>query len=290
MMKSNGHRYKPHSFSMSPLNKTVPQTKMSIPGFSAATGSSLGNDNEKIVESSEGDTPTNKNTKAAHLAPVEHLTSSMISGESLTKDAKTVTKAQSDLAARTHSVTPSTNLGESIFGPGKPLVNFLSLSPAPIKKPADKTTPIPNPILTSVKPPQKNTLAPTTPTTPTKRPADASSIANQDPKRTRTVQAPSTPIPTPRTTSASPSPFPMSVELQVAQQRKRLEAIRKERQEMAEKQKRLEKQMEPYKQRMAEELEKLRKEMEDEESALAEEQQRFCASTEMLKEFQNSDV
>jgi septal ring factor EnvC (AmiA/AmiB activator) len=102
------------------------------------------------------------------------------------------------------------------------------------------------------------------------------------------MQIPSMPTATPRAISASPSPHSISIELQVAEQRKRLEAIRKERKEMAQKQKNLEQQIEPYKQRMADELEKLKQEMADEERALAEEEQRFRASTEILDEFKNS--
>jgi hypothetical protein len=203
-------------------------------------------------------------------------------------NAKTGAKPQSDPASiDTRDVTSSANITASVIGSKKPPVNFPHLSDG---HPISLFGP-PNPIATSMKPLPKNTLitaTPTVPTMPTKRPADVSSTTDPDPKRPKTMQIPSMPTATPRAISASPSPHSISIELQVAEQRKRLEAIRKERKEMAQKQKNLEQQIEPYKQRMADELEKLKQEMADEERALAEEEQRFRASTEILDEFKNS--
>jgi hypothetical protein len=235
------------------LDPTVPQANMYPPGLSITTNSSIANDN-----------------------------------------AKTGLKSQSDpTSADTRDVTSSAKITASVIESKKPPVNFPHLSDGP---PISLFGPL-SPIAASTKPLTKNTLITTTPTLhtmpamltmSTKRPADVSSTADPDPKRPKTMKVPTIPTVTPRAISASPSPHPISIELQVAEQRKRLEAICKERREMAQKQKKLEQQIEPYKQRMVEELEKLKQEMADEERALAEEEQRFCASTEILDEFKNS--
>ena len=163
MMRSNGHRYKPNSIAMSPLKNTMPQAKMYTSAPNAATGSSTENDNEKSVESSGRGTPTNNNIKATHLAPVKQLTASIKSVEGLANDPNTVTQAQSEsTSAHTTGVVPGTCPAQSIFGPGKPLVNFPCLSDAPMKKPAERI----NPVITSIQSPQNNPLAPSTPTTP----------------------------------------------------------------------------------------------------------------------------
>jgi hypothetical protein len=250
MMKSNGHRYRPQGISSKQLDPTVPQAKMYPPALGITTNSSIGNN-----------------------------------------IAKTGAKPQSNPASiGTRDGTSSANTTASVIGSKKPLVDLPYLSDGP-------TTSLfgpPNPSATSMKPLPKNTLVTTTPTLPTvptmltKRPADVSSTTDPDPKRLKTMQIPTMPTATPRAISASPSPHPIAIELQVAEQRKRLEAIRKEREEMAQKQKNLEQQIEPYKQRMADELEKLTREMAAEETALAEEKQRFCASTAILDEFKNN--
>jgi predicted nucleic acid-binding Zn-ribbon protein len=81
----------------------------------------------------------------------------------------------------------------------------------------------------------------------------------------------------------------MSIERQVTEQRKRLEALRQKRLETAKKQEQLDKQMAPYKQRMAEELDRLNKEMMEEEVAVAEAEEHAKATAEMLAEFEKVD-
>jgi hypothetical protein len=249
-MKSNGHRYRPQGISSKQLDPTVPQAKMYPPALGITTNSSIGND-----------------------------------------IAKAGAKPQSDPASiGTRDVTSSANITASVIGSKKPPVDLPYLSDGP-------TTSLfgpPNPSATSMRPLPKNTLITTTPTLPpmptmlTKRPADVSSTTDPDPKRPKTMQIPTMPTATPRAISASSSPHPISIELQVVEQRKRLEAVRKEREEMAQKQKNLDQEIEPYKQRMADVLEKVNQEMAAEETALAEEKQRFCASTKILNEFKNS--
>jgi hypothetical protein len=249
-MKSNGHRYRSQGISSKQLDPTVPQAKMYPPALGITTNSSTGND-----------------------------------------IAKTGAKSQSDPASiGTRDVTSSANITASVIGSKKPPVGFPYLSDGP-------TTSLfgpPNPSATSMRPLPKNTLITTTPTLPpmptmlTKRPADVSSTTDPDPKRPKTMQIPTMPTATPRAISASSSPHPISIELQVVEQRKRLEAVRKEREEMAQKQKNLDQEIEPYKQRMADVLEKINQEMAAEETALAEEKQRFCESTKILNEFKNS--
>jgi uncharacterized protein YcbK (DUF882 family) len=80
----------------------------------------------------------------------------------------------------------------------------------------------------------------------------------------------------------------MSIECKVAEQRKKLEALRLKRLETAKKQEALDKQMEPYKKRMAEELERLHKEMLEEEAAAAEDEEHLNASVELLAEFEQA--
>jgi hypothetical protein len=202
--------------------------------------------------------------------------------------AKTGAKPQSDpTSIGTCDVISSANITASVIGSKKPPVNLPYLCDGP-------TTSLfgpPNPSATSTKPLPKNTLITTTPTTPTmltKRLADVSSTIDPDPKRPKTMQIPAMPTATPRAISTSSSPHPISIELQVLEQRKCLEAVRKEREEMAQKQKNLDQEIEPYKQRMANVLEKINQEMAAEKRALDEEKQRFYASTKILDEFKNS--
>jgi hypothetical protein len=145
---------------------------------------------------------------------------------------------------------------------------------------------------------------PTSSSTP-KRPAPEAPVTPEDQvyvglidgstshsKRPKFTPSPFTPTSTailPRMPSGTSSPRLMSVERKVAEQRKKLEAIRQMRLETAKKQEVLDKKMEPYKKRMEEELERLNREMMEEEAAAAEDEEHFKASEEMLKEFETAE-
>ena len=155
----------------------------------------------------------------------------------------------------------------------------------PPKKPVVK----PAPITTATATAQKKPPAAKTPITPTKRTAEPTTVTSSEIKRAKIVPspiAPTTPTIMSRIPPGSPSPRPMSVERKLAEQRKKLEALRQKRLETAKKQEELDKQMEPYKKRMAEELERLNKEMMEEEAAAAEDEAHLNASVEMLAEFE----
>ncbi|KAH5259740.1 hypothetical protein HBI71_114180 [Parastagonospora nodorum] len=155
-------------------------------------------------------------------------------------------------------------------------------------------------------PPKKSPVVPvnTVPTSPStpKRPAPEAPVTPEDQvhvglidgskshsKRPKFTPSPLTPTSTtivPRIPSGTSSPRLMSVERKVAEQRKKLEAIRQMRLETAKKQEVLDKKMEPHKKRMEEELERLNREMMEEEAAAAEDEEHFKASEEMLREFE----
>ncbi|KAH9878546.1 hypothetical protein IAQ61_001818 [Plenodomus lingam] len=135
---------------------------------------------------------------------------------------------------------------------------------------------------------QKAMYALSTPIIPAKRPAPIYTPCTVESKRTdfRTEHPKVTQVGTP---GGSASPKPLSIERQMTEQRKKLQSLRKKRAEMAEKQRIIDMQMEPYKKRMAEELERLNADMMDEELAFTEEHDHFAASLEMLKEFKQAE-
>ncbi|XPT01975.1 hypothetical protein M3J09_011099 [Ascochyta lentis] len=136
----------------------------------------------------------------------------------------------------------------------------------------------------------KKTAAGSSPVTPVKRAPEGALTPPPDVKRIKTgLVPPFTPTMPARLSSASPTPRPLSIEAQVTEQRKRLEATRKKRAEMAAKKAAIDERMAPYKQRMAEELERLRQEMAAEQSMLDEDEQEYHASEAMLAEFERVD-
>ena len=132
-------------------------------------------------------------------------------------------------------------------------------------------------------------IIPPTPTTPLKRAPEDMLTHPPDVKRTKTGIVP---LPTPthlsRPSSTSPSPRPLSIEAQVAEQRKRLEATRRKRAEMAKKKSAMEERLAPYKQRMAEELERLRQETAKEEAMMAYDEEEYKTSAAILAEFEHA--
>jgi hypothetical protein len=81
----------------------------------------------------------------------------------------------------------------------------------------------------------------------------------------------------------------MSIERQLADQRKKLEELRKKRGDTAHKQAVIDKEMIPYKQRMAEELDRLHQMMTEEENAYTEETEHYSASIRILQEFKKAE-
>lgn len=152
----------------------------------------------------------------------------------------------------------------------------------PVKKPTNPTSSIV----------QKKQDTPPRSAVPARRHSTATDGEMPDPKRSKTGtthRPPSTQLAIARTPLRSPTLKIMSIERQLADQRKRLEEIRKKRIETAQKQAVIDEQMRPYKQRMAEELDRLNQEMMDEESAYTEEAEHYSASSELLKDFKKAD-
>lgn len=128
------------------------------------------------------------------------------------------------------------------------------------------------------------------PATPIKRAPESTLTPPPDAKRIKTDITPIfTPTQVPRSLTSSPSPRSQSIETQVAEQRKRLEAARKKRANMANKKAAMEQKLAPYKKRMAEELERLRQETADEEAEVAIDEEEYLASEAMLAELERGD-
>lgn len=137
--------------------------------------------------------------------------------------------------------------------------------------------------------PQKP-VAPPAPAPPMKRGPEGTLIPPSDLKRIKAdVLQPLATTQLPRSLASSPSPRTPSIEAQVAEQRKRLEAARKKRAEMAKKKAAVDEKLAPYKQRMAEELERLRQETVDEEAKIAIDEEDYLASEAMLAECEQGD-
>jgi hypothetical protein len=166
---------------------------------------------------------------------------------------------------------------------------------APVRKslqvviPSTKTPIAPTPAVKSTSLTQKKPTNQPPVTPPTKRTFSPITGDTPDSKRAKSTPALLTPIATttaPRIPPATPSPRPVSIEHKVAEQRKRLEAVRQKRLEMVQRQEELDRKMEPYRKRMAEELERLEREMMEEEAAAAEDEEYLKRSEDMLAEFE----
>ncbi|KAF1845751.1 uncharacterized protein K460DRAFT_355525 [Cucurbitaria berberidis CBS 394.84] len=251
------------------------------------SSSTVSNHDEKALETSKDTTTYDKTTeivskKAAGSAKIastlfdkavekEAVTDNDTIPVALPKDnpiksiEESVTKASSltNTGAKLIDGTTARRTSEDPNTPWKKLV----VKPAPILK----TMPV-------------SQNRPPTPVTPAKRPATLANGASHELKRMKT--APST---VSRISPGSSSPKPLSIERQFAEQRKKIETLRRKRKEIAKKQSAVDKQMEPYKERMAEKLERLNQEMMEEEKAYTEEEQHYSASVEVLKEFNKLD-
>lgn len=127
---------------------------------------------------------------------------------------------------------------------------------------------------------------------PTKRQISTKDSATSEPKRTKAVVTPPAPFIepiVPSTPLRSPTPKAMSIERQLADQRKKLEELRKKRSDTAHKQAVIDKEMIPYKQRMAEELDRLHQMTTEEENAYTEETEHYSASIRILQEFKKAE-
>ncbi|KZM20962.1 uncharacterized protein EKO05_0008450 [Ascochyta rabiei] len=159
----------------------------------------------------------------------------------------------------------------------------------PFVPPFRKTTARPALLDTTTSTLLKKPMAVLSPVTPVKRAPGGTLTPPPNVKRIKTdLVPPSTPTMPARLSSVSPSPRAMSIEAQVAEQRKRLEATRKKRAEMAAKKAVIDERMAPYKQRMTDELERLQQEMAAEQSMLDEEEEEIHASEAMLAEFERA--
>lgn len=193
-----------------------------------------------------------------------------------------------DMSIPDTSSTPSTLATELITTPiSKDVVkNGAQRFVSPFKKAAAKPAPVDPHASTSL---QKSIVLPI-PTTPIKRAPEGILTPPPDSKRMKTdsmTSLTSNHILPPL--SASPSPRPMSIEAQVAEHRKRLEAARQRRTEMAAQKAAIDKKMVPYKQRIIEELERLRQEVANEEMMIAEDEEDCNTSKALLEEYMRAD-
>ncbi|CAO2648918.1 Nn.00g098670.m01.CDS01 [Neocucurbitaria sp. VM-36] len=231
---------------------------------------------DKVIEK---DTVTNKHTIAVMIPKAKATTS--------TEASATTDSNLTNNGAKLTNGNPS----KSTVQPNG-IVKKASQPPKPSLK---ERGPKPMPINTSIPAAQSPPAPPTVPVTPTKRPSAIANGLSPEMKRakiatnTSITSAPITPSKVSQTSPGFPSPKPMSIERQVAEQRKKLEMLRKKRFEMATKQSTIDKEMEPYKKHMAEELERLKAEMMEEENAYAEEEEHYSASVEILGEFKKVD-
>jgi hypothetical protein len=148
---------------------------------------------------------------------------------------------------------------------------------------------MPTPIGDTAQVTQQKVSSAIPPITPAKRTAESTDPTTPENKRQKSVTIPPlhlSPDTMSRIPPGTPSPRPAPIELKIAEQRKKLQAIRQKRFETAKKQDELDKRMEPYKKRMAEELERLNREMMEEEAAAAEDDENYKASMQMLAEFE----
>jgi hypothetical protein len=248
-----------------------------------------------LVATSKVPEPTE--TKAVEMATEkvseeEQLTFDENAAVVLQKDKPTTTT--DDSAAKTSSLPPT---GAKLADGSTTDTTAISKQtvkqiPQVVMPPTKKHAPKPAPIAVTPPTAQKKSAAAKPLVTPTKRTAEPTASDIPDTKGTKIVATPPTPT-TPtilsRIPPGSPSPRPFSIERQVADQRKKLEALRQKRLEMARKQEVLDKKMEPYKQRMSEELECLNREMMEEEAAAADDDEQFNASVEMYEELRKGE-
>jgi hypothetical protein len=247
----------------------------------------LQNTEKQLMEVITADKPVDK--RNAKPSDKESATAKDTIAVALPKDK--VNGLVDDGAAKASS-SPSTALlsaNSTATKPTRPAKEAAKRSHQGIIPPSKKPVGKPAPIITAPPIAQEKPLTQAPPATPTKRPAEHTNGVTPEIKRAKIATAPSTPTNLAsvfRGLEGSASPRPVSIERQVTEQRKKLEALRQSRLQTAKKQDQLDKQMAPYKQRMAEELERLSRELMEEEAAAAEDEEHLNASVEMLKEFE----
>lgn len=189
------------------------------------------------------------------------------------------------------SVIPTNVAIKKCVGPAKDtIMKDTHSSLVPAKRSTGMPASLPTTTASTVA--QKVPLKPAVPVTPAKRPTTTANSTSSATKRTKPNPVPLTSSIQPavlRGTLDSPSPRPMSIERQVSEQRKKLDTVRRKRQEMITKQGRVDSQLQPYKQRMAAELERLNAEIMEVEAEYAEDEEHLTASLEMLREFRKAD-
>jgi hypothetical protein len=226
---------------------------------------------EESIEKAEGKEHTGANNTIAVLLPTPTTNDGVAISSSLSETS--LVPANGTTTKPGLLSTPITKRNPQVVIPG---ANRPGGKPAPIGDMTPFT--------------QKKTGSAIPPITPTKRAAESTDPNTPENKRSKSVTPSSVHLPSAtmaRIAPGSPSPRPGSMELTLAEQRKKLRAVRQKRLETAKKQEELDKKMEPYKQRMAEELERLNREMMEEEAAVAEDEQHYNASMEMLAEFEH---
>lgn len=157
---------------------------------------------------------------------------------------------------------------------------------SPLKKAAAKPAPVDTNTSTVL---QKPIVLPAS-VTPIKRAQEGALTPPPDLKRIKTdIVPPLTPTYVLRSITSSPCPRSPSMEAQVAEQRKRLQAIRNKRAEMVNRKAAMEQKLAPYKKRMTEELERLRQETAEAEAEMAADEEEYLTSEAMLAEFEQGD-
>tara|TARA_R110002003_G_scaffold97_19_gene7906 strand:- start:8655 stop:9659 length:1005 start_codon:yes stop_codon:yes gene_type:complete len=302
---------RPHVFSKPSLNSTtaeVPVTiedkptanddgasvvaKHSINGnaLKVNANDTLQNTEKQLMEVITADKPVDK--RNAKPSDKESATAKDTIAVALPKDK--VNGLVDDGASKASS-SPSTALlsaNSTATKPTRPAKEAAKRSHQGIIPPSKKPVGKPAPIITAPPIAQEKPLTQAPPATPTKRTAEHANGVTPEIKRAKIATAPSTPTNLTsvfRGLEGSASPRPVSIERQVTEQRKKLEAMRQSRLQTAKRQDQLDKQMAPYKQRMAEELERLNRELMEEEAAAAEDEEHLNASVEMLKEFETAE-
>jgi hypothetical protein len=243
--------------------------------------------NKSTTATESAEKPANKPVESEQAASSDTIAMVVADGKPTTSTTDSAVKASSlpeaKLKPTNGTTTKSASLGAQIVNKD-PKDAILQRSNRPGGKPA----PIGN--ATQSTPKQPETTVNTS--SPIKRAAETTDSITLENKRQKSNNTPPphlSPTTVARKFLSTPSPRPATLELKVAEQRKKLQATQQKRLETAKKQEALDKKMEPHKQRLAEELERLNREVAEEEAAAAEDEERYHASMEILKEFEREE-
>jgi hypothetical protein len=233
------------------------------------------------------DDGANKSIIAAESASSDTIAVVVADGKPTTSTTDSAVKASSlpeaHLKPMNGTTTKSASLGAQITKKDPKD----AISPR-ANRPGGKPVPIGDATQSSPKKPENTVNT----SSPTKRAAEMADPITSENKRQKSINTPPphlSPTDVARNFLSTQSPRPATLELKVAEQRKKLQATQQKRLETAKKQEALDKKMEPHKQRLAEELERLNREVVEEEAAAAEDEERYQASMEILKEFEREE-